>query len=97
MRRFIRCWKTQGHEKRRNAYVVKTSRRGLGHDAEYVVGKLNQKLGVWANYTSSSLEWMPALENERAAIDLLPEATNLCRQPCILFEHRAASRLAMGQ
>jgi hypothetical protein len=62
---------------------------------EYLVGKLNQKLVGWANYTSSSLERMPALENGRAAIDLLPEANNLCRQPCILFEHRAASRLAM--
>jgi RNA-directed DNA polymerase len=29
-----------------------TSRRGTGHDEEYVVGKLNQKLVGWANYFS---------------------------------------------
>ena len=29
-----------------------TSRRGTGHEAEYVVGKLNQKLVGWANYFS---------------------------------------------
>jgi RNA-directed DNA polymerase len=29
-----------------------TSRRGTGHDEEYIVGKLNQKLVGWTNYFS---------------------------------------------